>query len=285
MTKRTLILGYHLVAFLDVLAQRDALEQLRKMPTTPEERVQTEEALRNTAGFVLDMRELFQSTFAEFEEGASSRMQVHTKQPVRPKLVGFSDSFVMSVALREDRGALVRAVIVFSALSAASVVMLTSLASRHPLRGGIDVGLATEIGPEEIYGTALRNAYLLESQTAGYPRIVVGDELLEYLNIELLRFGQQATPVANAITEIVQKIKQMIVRDKDGENILDYLGPVVANSFSEHAAQLVQPAYDFVLAEQKRLISEGDKKKIDRYLLFREYFESRLTLWGLKAIV
>jgi hypothetical protein len=142
MTKRTLILGYHLVAFLDVLAQRDALEQLRKMPTTPEERVQTEEALRNTAGFVLDMRELFQSTFAEFEEGASSRMQVHTKQPVRPKLVGFSDSFVMSVALREDRGALVRAVIVFSALSAASVVMLTSLASRHPLRGGIDVGLA-----------------------------------------------------------------------------------------------------------------------------------------------
>lgn len=63
--------------------------------------------------------------------------------------------------------------------------MLASLASKHPMRGGIDVGLATEIGPEEIYGTALERGYLLERDVARYPRIVIGDELWKYLNAVL----------------------------------------------------------------------------------------------------
>lgn len=63
-------------------------------------------------------------------------MGAHSKEPVRPNFVGFSDSFVASVPLRSDNAGLVRVVTVFSALSAAAIVMLTSLASRHPLRGG-----------------------------------------------------------------------------------------------------------------------------------------------------
>jgi len=53
------------------------------------------------------------------------------------------------------------------------------------LRGGIDVGLATEIGPGEIYGTALERAYVLKSKEAEYQRIVIGDELCRYLNVTL----------------------------------------------------------------------------------------------------
>jgi len=61
-------------------------------------------------------------------------------EAVRPSVFGFSDSFVMSVPLRNDVGDLVRVVMVCSTLASAEILMLSSLASKHPLRGGIDVG-------------------------------------------------------------------------------------------------------------------------------------------------
>src|ERR1035437_5174816 len=114
-------LGHHLVAFLDVLGQRDKFSGLRQ-PTNTEEEAQVKEVLRQTAGFVVDLRKVFQTQFEAFEAG-SARMRAYTKEPVRPKFVGFSDSFVMSVPLRNDGGDLVRVVTVFSALSATAVVM------------------------------------------------------------------------------------------------------------------------------------------------------------------
>jgi hypothetical protein len=61
------------------------------------------------------------------------------------------------------------------------------------------VGLATEIGPHEIYGAALGSAYLLESEEAGYPRIVIGGELWRYFNAALATFRRQTTPAAQSI--------------------------------------------------------------------------------------
>jgi hypothetical protein len=223
---------------------------------------------------------VFHKQFEVFEKGAG--MGAHTKEPLRPNFVGFSDSFVTSVPLRNDGGDLVRVATVFSALAAAAIVMLTSLASKHPLRGGIDVGLATEIGPGEIYGTALERAYVLESKVAQYPRIVIGVELLKYLNSVLAEFSKGETPVAKAIAVITQKIMGLIATDTDGKRILDYLGAVVVESSApEDREHIVQPAYEFVLAEQKRLMGEGNAELINRYASFRSYFESRLSLWSI----
>lgn len=282
MEKRMYKLGDHLVAFLDVLGQRDKFRGLKK-PTNAQEEDEVKEALRQTAGFVAELRTVFQSQFEVFEAGASN-MQRHTKKPLRPSFTGFSDSFVASVPLREEDHELVPVVTVFSALSAACIVMLTALASKHPLRGGIDVGLATEIGPSEIYGTALERAYLLESRVARYPRLVVGDELWRYLNAEIAHFESQTTPVSKAITAIVKKTMQVIATDTDEHRILDYLGPVVAeNAGPDHGRLMIQPAYNFVLAEQKRMLSKGDPELIGRYVLLRNYFESRLAPWGVEV--
>ena len=188
-------LGHHLVAFLDALGQRDKFRGLKK-PTTAQEEDEVREALRQTAGFVAELRTVFQTQFEVFVEAGATNMQRHTKEPLRPSFTGFSDSFVTSVPLREEGYELVPVVTVFSALSAACVVMLTALASKHPLRGGIHVGLATEIGPGEIYGTALERAYLLECNVAKYPRLVIGDELWRYLNAALAHFENLATPVS-----------------------------------------------------------------------------------------
>jgi hypothetical protein len=89
------------------------------LPQTEDEHAREAELLRDTAGFVVDLRGEFQRQFEAFEAGAS-RMRAHTKLPLRPNFIGFSDSFVTSVPLRNDCGDLVRVVTVFSALSAAA---------------------------------------------------------------------------------------------------------------------------------------------------------------------
>jgi hypothetical protein len=284
MKKRHLQLGHHLVAFLDVLGQRDRFRKLYQ-PKTPEEAATVAEELRQTAGFVLDLRRVFSQQFKIFE-ATSTNVKRLTKKSARPKFIGFSDSFVTSVPLRNDSGDLVPIVSVFSALSAAAVVMLTSLASKHPLRGGIDVGLATEIGTQEIYGVALERAYLLECREAQYPRIVIGDELWRYFNAALAHFQTQTTPMAKSITAITQRTMGLIATDGDGKRILDYLGQTMVDHAAPeggHKEHMVKPAYEFVLAEQKRIIEATDSKLIERYEAFRRYVESRLPLWGLEA--
>lgn len=282
MGNRIYKLGHHLVAFLDVLGQRDTFRSLR-LPKNAEEEAQVSETLRQTAGFIVELRDIFQKQFEVFE-CAVANIRAHAQGPLRPAFVGFSDSFITTVPLRNEFGDLGRVATVFSALSAASVVMLTSLASKHALRGGIDVGLATEIGPEEIYGTALERAYLLENKMAQYPRILIGDELCNYLAAALREFERGTSPEAKAVMGVVQTIMRLIATDADGKRILDYLGEFFAeNSTPNHVRHMVQPAYEFVLAEQKRSIAEGNDKLAARYALFRSYVESRLPLWGIRV--
>jgi hypothetical protein len=278
-------LGHHLVAFLDVLGQRERFKQLQ-LPKTPEEQAEVAEVLRQTAGFVLELRKTFADQFASFESGLSALKQ-HTSEPICPKFVGFSDSFITSVPLHVEASPLASITTVFSALTASAVVMITALATCHPLRGGIDVGLATEIAPGEIYGTALERAYVLESREAEYPRIVIGEELWRYLNVARAYFAAQTTPEAKPATSIIDRMLHLIAVDADGKRILDYLGPVLSGlqySGSNFASGMIQPLYAFVIAEQQRIATSGGPKLIARYEALRGYVESRLPLWGLQPV-
>lgn len=281
---RNYTLGHYLVAFLDVLGQREKFRAL-KLPKCPEEHALVGEVLRQTAGFVVELREQFRKQFTEFDKGLTN-FHRRAKEPIRPQFVGFSDSFVTSVPLwSQNDDQLINVVTVFSALSAAGVVMLTSLASNHALRGGIDVGLATKITDEEIYGTALQRAYLLECEEAQYPRIIIGDELWNYLDAANANFTNQRTGEAKAIVAVIGKAMQMIATDQDGKRILDYLGAVMVENAgpdkAKTATHMVRPSYAFVLAEQERASRSENAKLIERYTLLRHYFESRLALWGL----
>ncbi len=282
METKNYTLGHHLVAFLDVQGQREKFKELR-LPQNAEEEAQVKEVLRQTAGFVIDLRNVFQHQFEIFEKGAG--MSAHSKEPVRPNFVGFSDLFVTSVPLRGDNAGLVRVVTIFSALSAAAIVMLTSLASRRPLRGGIDVGLATEIGPGEIYGTALERAYVLESEVAQYPRIVIGDEFWKYLDATIAEFEKGSTPVAKSITAIVKRIMGLMATDKDGKRILDYLGPTMVEHAGPDPAKHVKHmrtvselrgvAAAAVGIEQKRSVKSG---RFREFSLFQALFAERNRL-------
>jgi hypothetical protein len=276
-------LGYHLVAFLDVLGQRERFKHL-ELPKTPEQNAEVAEVLRQTAGFVLELRKTFADQFATFES-ALTALKKQTPEPICPKFVGFSDLFVTSVPLHTEESPLVSITTVFSALAASAVVMLTALATKHPLRGGIDVGLATEIVPGEIYGTALERAYVLESTEAGYPRILIGEELWNYLNVSRAHFSIQTTQESKTVTAIIDRMTLLIAVDEDSKRILDYLGPVMSelqSSDNKFKNGMIQPLYEFVIAEQQRVNQLAEPKLIARYDAFRNYVESRIHLWGLE---
>ena len=186
----------HVVAFLDVLGQRKKFRQLQ-LPKTPEERLAVQEVLRDTVGLVWRLRDKFRQQFESFEAGVL-RSQAGNKKLLQPHLVGFSDSFIACVSLKNDDQYLSPVITILSTLSAACSSILNSLARNHALRGGINVSLATEIIPGEIYGTALERAYLLESRQADYPRVLIGDELWNFFVSDLLQTNTVPRRQANS---------------------------------------------------------------------------------------
>ena len=83
------------------------------------------------------------------------------------------------------------------------------------LRGGITVGdVALSYG--QLFGPAVIRGYELESRVAGFPRIVVGQEVLD----EVKR--NRALWIHDRDTEL-QAVKDLLRRDSDGEYFVDYL--------------------------------------------------------------
>ena len=272
MEDKTHRLGYHLVIFLDVQGQREKFKALR-LPRTADEHAAVQEVLRDTAGFVLALRAAFRKNFEAFEAGISGKAG-----RLQPRFVGFSDSFVVSVPLAPVNGDMEPLVRIFSALSAASTMMMTAFASRHAIRGAIEVGLGVEIGPEEIYGTALGDAYELESKVAKYPRVLIGKTFWDYLEAAGREFRARKSEVLCAMIERIRKLAQV----ENGERYLDYLGEAMSLIAKPGEGKIiVQPGYDFIVAEHERFLGEKDAKLAERYGKLRAYYESRLANWGL----
>ncbi len=101
-----------------------------------------------------------------------------------------------------------------------SICGLASMALAHKvvLRGGIDVGIATQIDDKEVYGSALVRAIDLESEVAEYPRFVVGNELLQFLEAVS---KQNSKTILGKIAKVnADQCRNMIVQDTDGRQIL-----------------------------------------------------------------
>ena len=278
-----LTLHYYLVAFLDVLGQRENLRQIQHLPHTASEYSETVKLLQNTVGVVLGLRRTFRQYFDAFgrlrlpDSGGdvALRNEIERAMQSSVEIRVFSDSFVISVPLRSDEEPVAPAIGIYSALISACFVMIVALKGAHPIRGGIDVGLAMNISPGEIYGPALERAHFLESSFAKHPRILIGDELWQYLTLG--ENTQATTPSGRIVRKLTQMSKDLVVTDSDGLRILDYLGPnFLRQSAQNFANDLVRPAYEFVVQQHELWRSAENEKLSVRYGNVRQYFESRL---------
>ena len=138
-------------------------------------------------------------------------------------------------------------------------------------RGGLDVGIATLVEANEIYGPALTKAYRLESEVAEYPRFVVGRELLEFL--ESVENQDPKTELGVVARRVAAGCRRMIVQDTDGRHMLEFLGTEVRAAMgASFPPDVVTKGHDFVDGEYERFQKAGDEKLASRYFRLLQYY-------------
>jgi hypothetical protein len=288
---------WYATAFLDLLGQSRVLEKITELPNA-ENQVEVDafiKQVKQSFGLVDQLNTSFEKHIAAAKSESSLAQNLPAEQRAklkqlrsRPiKLQRFSDGVVVfsSVAERENESSLVALSALWGLLSGCASTFLIFLASKYPLRGGIDLGIGLEYRPNELYGPAVHRAYTLENSVANYPRIVVGNDLIQYLD----SFKQNA-PQKNASDEekrlhiasqrIADRCRKLFVTDLDGRFILDYLGEDMRHSaIAAGLGHLAGQAFVYVTEQRKLALKNNDLKMAGRYLFLHHYFSVRLPQW------
>jgi hypothetical protein len=270
-------LGYFVVAYIDLLGQQDKIRSL-KVPTGLGDTVAIEEArkvINDTYGAVKMMRKSFITSFEAFAQSP-----IQKKLPVdlnnNPiQIQSFSDSIIIYLSMRTDKFKLpVRGI--YAILCASAVTFLHCLAHGHPIRGGIDIGAAFEPVKGEIYGPALSRAYTLESKCANHPRIIIGNELQQYL---IASSKQEETDIySQASKRTADMCIKLLAQDDDGYAFVDYLGQTFHSlTKNQIPASITEKAYDNILKASNYYKETKYSKLAFRYTLLRDYFYDRLS--------
>lgn len=156
----------------------------------------------------------------------------------------------------------------------AGAMCLVGLAGKAPMRGGIDIAWGVELNPGELYGPAVANAYVLESDCARFPRIVVGEHVGAYLRAAV---ADPAQDINTATSRIYASIcLSTLSRDSQGQLFLDYLSEGFEQAVtSSRIDQLWSSARNFIDEELAVHKSSGDGKLLGRYEALAQYFDSR----------
>ena len=284
--KRERTAQYYAVAFIDLLGQR---AELRKFGDLPDQR--DENAMKEfMALYSRTVRrvDVFHTAFKKFFEGFQQislpemlRTQYEEKfgAQIAPPKIGYKrfwDGIQIFVSMNEDENQLT-AVGVWALLGACSGVFLVELSMGQPLRGGIDIGIGIELEENELYGNAVLKAYELENYTAKYPRIVIGDELMNYLRAKASATEPSSYTVLQR--QFAERCFGLITADTDGIQVLDYLSEDARKLLAVGDSTIEKPtedAYRYVLSALKKWGEERDSKLAFRYKLLKDYFDFRL---------
>lgn len=282
---------YYLLAFIDVLGQKEAFQQLENQSLT-DNHPRLIEAHKHTVFFVETLRNGFKDFFDAYTAEKEPLVKVPSEKLDQFKAMSksnlkhqrFSDCIQAYVCLHTDEYHSNAINGVFGSLLACGSMLLLSLATNKAFRAGIEVGLGTELDNGEIYGPVLYKAYELENKIAEYPRIVVGRELINYLT-SLANAHKQLPEQAKEDSEWCQLVAtnclKMIVRDLDGVPILDYLGGEFLRNINENPERakelegVFNQALKFIESEYSKRKQAGDRKLALRYYLLMNYFKTK----------
>jgi hypothetical protein len=284
---KDLLFQHYLVVFVDILGQRRSLREIKELPTNDTEKDGFIKKIQATIGKVNVVRKAFRSVFDAAESHTPDtnlvppehREEFIASQKSEVYFYGFSDSIIIAVPLMSNDENCMAINGVFSAFVATSGISLISLAQQIILRGGLDVGIATQIEEKELYGPALERAYFLESNLAEYPRFVIGKELLAYLHwVETQQCNTRLGKVARSMAKFC---REMIVQDTDGQAMLDFMGERVRQATGNSIdAEMVRSARDFAEAQYKGYFNDENNKLSSRYFRLLRYINSRTKRWG-----
>ena len=284
---RELLFQHYLVAFLDILGQRESLRKLTALPTNAEEKTKFITHIKQSYGKVKRIRNYFKD-YLDASDSYNTNVNLvapkHHKQfldsqKFEVSFHGFSDSILIYVPLMSNDENCTAMNGVYSTFVATSGIGLFALSDKIPIRGGLDVGIATEIGEREIYGPVLERALDLE-HIAEYPRFLIGNELLNYLT--LVENQEYTSPLGENARQVARFCKEMIIRDTDGRYMLDFLGPKLREMAGNPIErETVITAFNFVKEEYNKYTQQDNEKLMSRYLRLLNYFQLQQDVWEL----
>lgn len=264
-------LAYYAVALLDVMGQKARVRELRGLPTSPAEAKVAAEVLRDTVGYLRRVRAQFDRIFKTSntttpifdsipEEKKSLARSMRSREVTYRWL---SDSLIATVPLRNENEHCTPMNGVYAMMWASCVVAIAALANGKSIRGGIDVGWGVPMGGGELYGAALERAYTLESACAEYPRIVVGDEMWNYLSF--VEGQQPTTPFGGLARNLARECTRLVVEDADGKRVLDLAGPAIRSLGRPMGEDIFHLAVGNARNHEARFREAGDVRLADRY--------------------
>ncbi len=285
----------YIVAYSDLMGQKERLNQLRKTPTNEQERIQFDENARQTYAPVRYIRRGLRESVEILKSVPLAYIDIAVPEPERTvlrkkvesnlQLHFYSDSFAVTCRYSNDDNK-PRIQDVSNLLSTLSFMIITSLGNGTPLRGGIEIGKAfkwREAGDVGIYGPVMVDVHKLENEIAWYPRIVIGEKLNESIRNWNEKLNEGDSYYAD-YKETIEFCNRMIRIDKDGSPTLDYLGPSILSivqSISDPVMpQNVKIGWDFVSSEYERLKNDKKFQLALRYSLLKEYYLERLPIWN-----
>ena len=282
---------FYVIGVFDMLGQKRRLHRPMTFPPKNNgELQQTRRNLQETAASVRQFRELFQGqlnerekAFEEYEERVPEAQRAQFRAALAPRITtwGFSDTYCVAIPLEAGSGAvglMATLANVCRLLEVAAETWLVSLGNNEPIRGGIEIGPATSIHENEVYGLALAEAHGLESTVAEHPRIVVGGALVRHL--EGLRRRSDAD--LEGVADLAQLCRSMLRADMvagRGQVEIDVLGSWATPERRQRLRGAFASAHHNVRRQLEEHQKAGDKKLISRYEVLLRYFDGHAERW------
>lgn len=272
------------VSFIDLLGQRNAAKDQGLVPrigSEAEDRAFQKSILDNIGGILQlqqDVEEINKALSPNPESPLRETLNDEEKatwdeiQFESVKTQYWSDGFVKFVCLgNQERKYPAKGV--FELFCTAGYFCLLGLVRHRPVRGAIGIAWGSEIRPGELYGPAIVRAYELESEVAQYPRIVIGQEVVKFLE------AHKSNPEDGVVSRVNQSYAlsclNLLAPDDDGYGIIDYLGENFRYAVTHmHYNDLYQRARMFVVQQVREFQRLQNSKLAFRYTQLLAYFDA-----------
>jgi hypothetical protein len=280
MRKKELITFNYCVCFIDLLGQMNEYKDQGLVPqfVTKEEREAFNKKIKRTIGSIIKLQkdaENFMNALSRpsrRKDNLPQHLHDTYDQMMRcnVKSQRWSDGLVYFACLGDQD---VRCPVnsPFNLFGLAGSMIFLGLARGQPIRGAIDISWGVELHHRELYGAVIAKAYELESNVAKYPRIIVSDRTIRYL--ETYRQIQDNDVYSMCNRQLAEMCINMLTEDVDGFVMINYLGDAFKEYISKNMHnELYRKAFEFVQKEWERHRRERNVKLSFRYSHLHSYF-------------
>ncbi len=261
-------LRFYVFLDLDLLGQREAIAKLEDLTPLLDNESAYYDAFGAAVRSVWSVRKFLE---ARLTNGMAAAHASTAYPKLEPVFHMFSDTVIVYFPWNDNNP---NAFVALDTLLVATAeTMIFALANEVPVRGGIDVHIATDFSSQtraenssgairhggDLWGPAPKRAYELAENNHNYMRIRVGEgvcamanKLAEWIGQQVISDPWRAAELEPA-REPAKRAVDLIAPDPVDELlIVDYLGRALADSLSVETRQLIVRAVAFGRREHER---------------------------------